>query len=186
MNLLAIRADRYAEAAAQIPQRNRDPKPEKYASDKLRAGRPVWSSEKDEEGMEMPKKGHGEEQILRALRQTESGTKVSDICREHGISDATFYIWKKKYSGFGFERTSRAAAVARGERQAQAAGGGPVAGPAYPAGDRAKKAVKPRHRRELGQRTQTVFVLSGRGGADADHSQDLGLPQSAASPGRLA
>ena len=49
----------------------------------------------------MPKKGHSEEQILRALRQAESGTRVSDICREHGISDATFYIWKKKYSGLG-------------------------------------------------------------------------------------
>jgi putative transposase len=49
----------------------------------------------------MPKKGHSEEQILRALRQVESGTRVSDICREHGISDATFYIWKKKYAGLG-------------------------------------------------------------------------------------
>jgi putative transposase len=49
----------------------------------------------------MAKKGHSEEQILRALRQAEAGTKVSEICREHGISDATFYIWKKKYSGLG-------------------------------------------------------------------------------------
>ena len=47
----------------------------------------------------MPKKGHSEEQILRALRQAETGAKVADICREFGISDATFYIWKKKYSG---------------------------------------------------------------------------------------
>jgi putative transposase len=42
---------------------------------------------------------HSVEQILRALRQAEAGAKVSDICREFGISDATFYIWKKKYSG---------------------------------------------------------------------------------------
>jgi len=49
----------------------------------------------------MPKKGHREEQILRALHQAESGTRVGDICREQGISDATFYIWKKKYSGLG-------------------------------------------------------------------------------------
>jgi putative transposase len=55
----------------------------------------------DEEGTGMPKKGHSEEQILRALRQAEAGTRVSEICREHGISDATFYIWKKKYSGLG-------------------------------------------------------------------------------------
>jgi putative transposase len=49
----------------------------------------------------MPKKGHSEEQILRALRQAESGARVSEICREYGISDATFYIWKKKYVGLG-------------------------------------------------------------------------------------
>ena len=87
----------------------------------------------------MPKKGHSEEQILRALRQAESGREVSEICREYGISDATFYIWKKKYAGLGAERAARTAAAARGERQAQAAGGGSVAGPAHPAGDRAKK-----------------------------------------------
>jgi putative transposase len=49
-----------------------------------------------EEGSGMPRKGHSEEQILRALRQAESATKVSEICREYGISDATLYIWKKK------------------------------------------------------------------------------------------
>ena len=49
----------------------------------------------------MAKKGHSEEQILRALHQAESGTRVADICREHGISEATYYIWKKKYSGLG-------------------------------------------------------------------------------------
>jgi putative transposase len=46
----------------------------------------------------MAKQGHTEEQILRALRQAESGTRVADICREHGVSEATFYVWKKKYS----------------------------------------------------------------------------------------
>ncbi len=39
----------------------------------------------------MAKKGHIAEQILRALHQAESGTRVADICREHGISEATFY-----------------------------------------------------------------------------------------------
>ena len=47
----------------------------------------------------MAKKGHSEEQILRALRQAEGGTRVADICREYGVSEATFYVWKKKYSG---------------------------------------------------------------------------------------
>jgi putative transposase len=35
------------------------------------------------------------------LHQAESGTTVREVCREHGISDATFYIWKKKYAGLG-------------------------------------------------------------------------------------
>lgn len=53
------------------------------------------------EGPKVAKKGHSEEQILRALRQAESGTRVGDICREYGISEATYYVWKKKYSGLG-------------------------------------------------------------------------------------
>lgn len=48
-----------------------------------------------EEGMGMPKRGHSEEQILRALRQAESGTTVREICREYGISDAMFYNGKR-------------------------------------------------------------------------------------------
>jgi putative transposase len=47
----------------------------------------------------MAKKARSEEQILRALDQAESGERVADICREHGVSEATFYVWKNKYSG---------------------------------------------------------------------------------------
>ena len=47
----------------------------------------------------MAKKARGEEQILRALHQAESGERAADICRERGVSEATFYVWKKKYSG---------------------------------------------------------------------------------------
>jgi putative transposase len=35
------------------------------------------------------------------LRQAESGTRVAEVRREHGISEATHYIWKKEYSGLG-------------------------------------------------------------------------------------
>jgi putative transposase len=42
-----------------------------------------------------------EEQIAFALKQQELGTTVEEICRKMGISDATFYNWKKKYSGLG-------------------------------------------------------------------------------------
>ena len=47
----------------------------------------------------MAKKGHTEEQVMRALGQAEGGTRVAEICREHGVSEATFYVWKKKFSG---------------------------------------------------------------------------------------
>lgn len=42
-----------------------------------------------------------EEQIAFALKQQEVGTPVDEVCRKMGISDATFYKWKKKYSGLG-------------------------------------------------------------------------------------
>jgi putative transposase len=51
----------------------------------------------------MPKKGHSEEQIVAALRQGEAGEKVGDICRKMGISEATFYTWRKHYAGLGLE-----------------------------------------------------------------------------------
>jgi putative transposase len=38
-------------------------------------------------------------QIAYALRQAEGGTAVMDVCRQLGVSEATFYIWKKKYAG---------------------------------------------------------------------------------------
>ncbi len=49
----------------------------------------------------MGKRGHGEEEILRVLREAESGDTVVEICRKHGISQQTFYLWKKKYAGLG-------------------------------------------------------------------------------------
>ena len=42
-----------------------------------------------------------ESQISFALQQAETGVKVEEVCRKMGISDATFYIWKKKYGGLG-------------------------------------------------------------------------------------
>jgi putative transposase len=49
----------------------------------------------------MPKKGHTEEQIVAVLRQAEAGAKVAEICRKVGISQATYYLWKRQYSGVG-------------------------------------------------------------------------------------
>jgi putative transposase len=51
----------------------------------------------------MGKRGHSEEEILRVLREAESGDTVVEICRKHGISQQSFYLWKKKYAGLGLQ-----------------------------------------------------------------------------------
>lgn len=51
----------------------------------------------------MPKKGHTEQQIIAALKQHEAGDTTADICRKLGISQATFYLWKKQYAGLGVQ-----------------------------------------------------------------------------------
>ncbi|MFT5387473.1 MAG: putative transposase [Lysobacterales bacterium] len=47
----------------------------------------------------MARKRQSEEDIIKALKAVESVMKVSDVCREYWISDATFYKWKSKFSG---------------------------------------------------------------------------------------
>jgi putative transposase len=49
----------------------------------------------------MKKKRYTDEQIAYALRQAESGTKVSELCRQMGVSPQTFYSWRRKYAGMG-------------------------------------------------------------------------------------
>jgi len=48
-----------------------------------------------------------EPQIMFALKQAETGTKVEEVCRQLGISEATFYNWKKKYGGLGVTELRR-------------------------------------------------------------------------------
>ncbi len=47
----------------------------------------------------MKQSRYTDSQILAILKQNELGTSVPDLCREHGISSATFYKWRSKYSG---------------------------------------------------------------------------------------
>ena len=49
----------------------------------------------------MKRSRFSEEQVAYALRQAESGTPVGDVCRQLGVSAATFYAWKKKYGHLG-------------------------------------------------------------------------------------
>lgn len=49
----------------------------------------------------MKKSKFTEEQIAYALRLADSGTPAGDVCRQMGVSEATFYVWKKKYAQLG-------------------------------------------------------------------------------------
>ena len=55
----------------------------------------------------MKKKRFTEEQIAFALRQAESGTPIEEVIRKLGVSEATFYRWKKKYAGLGVAEVRR-------------------------------------------------------------------------------
>jgi putative transposase len=58
------------------------------------------------------KKRHGAEQIIRILGEIEnSGLKVSDACRPHGISEQTYFRWKKKYGGMDVSEATRLKAL---------------------------------------------------------------------------
>ena len=55
----------------------------------------------------MKKGKYSAEQVAFALRQAESGTPVPEVCRKMGISEQTFYRWKKKYMGMGVAEVRR-------------------------------------------------------------------------------
>lgn len=48
-----------------------------------------------------------EEQIIAVLKEAEAGAKVTELCRKHGISDATFYNWRSRYGGLEISELRR-------------------------------------------------------------------------------
>jgi putative transposase len=64
-----------------------------------------------QEGGASMKKRYSVEQIVTALKQVELGDKATDVCRKMGVSEATFYLWKKKYQGLGTSELRRMKAL---------------------------------------------------------------------------
>jgi putative transposase len=52
-----------------------------------------------------------EEQIIKVLKEHELGAKTADLCRKHGISEATFYNWKSKFGGMDVSEARRLKAL---------------------------------------------------------------------------
>jgi putative transposase len=59
----------------------------------------------------MKKQRFTEEQIIAVLKEQEAGAKAADLCRKHGISEATFYNWKAKYGGMEVSEAKRLKAL---------------------------------------------------------------------------
>jgi len=59
----------------------------------------------------MKRKRFTEEQIIGVLKEHELGAKTADLCRKHGISEATFYSWKSKFGGMDVSEAKRLKAL---------------------------------------------------------------------------
>ncbi len=90
----------------------------------------------------MPRKGRSNAEIVQALHQVESGEKVAEVCRRLGVSEQTFYRWKKQFTGLGLG-AARAAIPAPRKRQVEAGRRRPDARSPHPAGDRGEKMYGP-------------------------------------------
>jgi putative transposase len=61
--------------------------------------------------MDMKKSRFNENQIIKILKEQDSGRTVAEICRDHGLSQGTFYGWKSKYGGMELSQVKKLKAI---------------------------------------------------------------------------
>ena len=122
----------------------------------------------------MKRSRFSEEQIIAILKQQESGVATADVCREHGISSATFYKWKARFGGLEVSDARKLKALDRasvrhwpedngeGEREAEEAAGRSDARQRDAEGCRRAKVVTPAARREAVAHLCTAHRVSQR------------------------
>ena len=59
----------------------------------------------------MKRSRFSDEQIIAIVKEQDAGSKTADLCRKHGISDATFYKWKARYGGLEVSQARRLRAL---------------------------------------------------------------------------
>ena len=96
----------------------------------------------------MKSKRFTEEQIIAVLKEADAGAKTKDLCRRHGISEATFYNWKAKYAGMTVSEARRLKELEAENTQAQAVAGRGGAGQGGVEGSSGPKMVSPQAKRE--------------------------------------
>lgn len=104
----------------------------------------------------MKKSRFSVEQITYALKQVDTGVPVAEICRKLGISEQTFYVWKKKYGGMGAVEARRVSQLEDENRRLKQFGRGPHAGQAHAPGGPGKRGLRPSLLRERAVAGQPV------------------------------
>ena len=101
------------------------------------------------------KKRFTEEQIIGFLREADKGVPVKELCRKHGFSEASYYLWRSKFGGMDVSDAKRLKALEVGERAAEEAAGRVAARERGDQGSASKKMVTAPARRELVRWMQT-------------------------------